>query len=325
MAGIVLTTSCSNNLTRLSNFMRIGILSRNRNLYSTRRLVEAARERGHEVRVIDVLKCYMNITANDPTVFYQRNAEIVEELEFDAVIPRIGASITAYGCAVLRQFEVGHVYSINESIAITRSRDKLRAHQLLARKGIGQPVTSYAHSARATDKLIESVGGAPLILKLTESTHGDGVLLAETKKAAEALINAFMGIGSDFLVQEFIREAGGSDIRCFVVGKKVIAAMQRKASKGEYRSNLHRGGTAEVIRLHPDERSLAVRAAQVMGLDLAGVDLIRSSHGPLVIEVNSSPGLEGIETATGKNVADKIIEYIEKDSVLGPNKPKGKG
>jgi len=325
MAGIVLATSCSNNLTRLSNLMRIGILSRNRNLYSTRRLVEAARERGHEVRVIDVLKCYMNITANDPTVFYQRNAEIVEELEFDAVIPRIGASITAYGCAVLRQFEVGHVYSINESIAITRSRDKLRAHQLLARKGIGQPVTSYAHSARATDKLIESVGGAPLILKLTESTHGDGVLLAETKKAAEALINAFMGIGSDFLVQEFIREAGGSDIRCFVVGKKVIAAMQRKASKGEYRSNLHRGGTAEVIRLHPDERSLAVRAAQVMGLDLAGVDLIRSSHGPLVIEVNSSPGLEGIETATGKNVADKIIEYIEKDSVLGPNKPKGKG
>jgi ribosomal protein S6--L-glutamate ligase len=305
--------------------MRIGILSRNRNLYSTRRLVEAARERGHDVRVIDVLKCYMNITANDPTVYYQRNAEIVEELEFDAVIPRIGASITAYGCAVLRQFEVGHVYSINESIAITRSRDKLRAHQLLARKGIGQPVTSYAHSARATDRLIESVGGAPLILKLTESTHGDGVLLAETKKAAEALINAFMGIGSDFLVQEFIREAGGSDIRCFVVGKKVIAAMQRKASKGEYRSNLHRGGTAEVIRLNPDERSLAVRAAQVMGLDLAGVDLIRSSHGPLVIEVNSSPGLEGIETATGKNVADKIIEYIEKDSVLGPNKPKGKG
>ncbi len=305
--------------------MRIGILSRNRNLYSTRRLVEAARERGHDVRVIDVLKCYMNITANDPTVYYQRNAEIVEELEFDAVIPRIGASITAYGCAVLRQFEVGHVYSINESIAITRSRDKLRAHQLLARKGIGQPVTSYAHSARATDRLIESVGGAPLILKLTESTHGDGVLLAETKKAAEALINAFMGIGSDFLVQEFIREAGGSDIRCFVVGKKVIAAMQRKASKGEYRSNLHRGGTAEVIRLNPDERSLAVRAAQVMGLDLAGVDLIRSSHGPLVIEVNSSPGLEGIETATGKNVADKIIEYIEKDSVLGPNKPKGRG
>ena len=305
--------------------MRIGILSRNRNLYSTHRLVEAARERGHEVRVIDVLKCYMNITANNPGVYYQRNAEVVEKLAFDAVIPRIGASITTYGCAVLRQFEVGHVYSINESIAINRSRDKLRAHQLLARKGIGQPVTSYAHSARATDKLIESVGGAPLILKLTQSTHGDGVLLAETKKAAEALINAFRGIGSDFLVQEFIREAGGSDIRCFVVGKKVIAAMQRNAIKGEYRSNLHRGGSAEVIKLRPEERSLAVKAAQVMGLDLAGVDILRSSHGPLVIEVNSSPGLQGIETATGKDVADKIIEYIEKDSQLGPNKPKGKG
>jgi len=305
--------------------MRIGILSRNRNLYSTKRLVEAAKERGHEIRVIDVLKCYMNITANDPAVLYQRSAELVEALEFDAVIPRIGASVTSYGCAVLRQFEVDGVYSINESIAITRSRDKLRAHQLLARKGIGQPVTSYAHSARATDKLIESVGGAPLILKLTESTHGNGVLLAETKKAAEALINAFRGIGSDFLVQEFIKEAGGSDIRCFDVGNKVIAAMRRKAVKGEYRSNLHRGGSAEVIKLRPEERSLAVKAARVMGLDLAGVDILRSSHGPLVIEVNSSPGLEGIETATGIDVAGKIISYIEKDSLAGPNKPKGRG
>lgn len=305
--------------------MRIGILSRNRNLYSTKRLVEAAHLRGHEVRVVDVLKCYMNITANDPSVHYQRNADVVEELEFDAVIPRIGASITTYGCAVLRQFEVGGVYSINESIAIARSRDKLRAHQLLARRGIGQPVTSYAHSARATDKLIESVGGSPLILKLTESTHGNGVLLAETKKAAEALINAFRGVGSDFLVQEFIKEAGGSDIRCFVVGRKVIAAMQRKAPKGEYRSNLHRGGTAEVVKLRPEERALAIKAAQVMGLDLAGVDILRSAHGPLVIEVNSSPGLEGIETATGKDVAGSIIEYIEKDSKAGPNKPKGKG
>lgn len=305
--------------------MKIGILSRNKNLYSTRRLVEAAEERGHDVRVIDVLKCYMNITANDPAVIYQRNSEVVEELHFDAVIPRIGASITMYGCAVLRQFEVDHTYSINESIAITRSRDKLRAHQLLARKNIGQPVTSYAHSAKATDKLIESVGGAPLIVKLTESTHGNGVLLAETKKAAEALINAFRGIGSDFLVQEFIKEAGGSDIRCFVVGKKVIAAMQRTALKGEYRSNLHRGGTAEVIRLRPEERALAVKAAQVMGLDLAGVDILRSAHGPLVIEVNSSPGLEGIEMASGKDVASSIIEYVEKDMQSGPNKPKGKG
>ncbi len=305
--------------------MKIGILSRNRNLYSTRRLVEEAKAREHEVRVIDVLKCYMNITANEPTVLYQRSASEVESLYFDAVIPRIGASVTNYGCAVLRQFEVGHTYSINESIAITRSRDKLRAHQLLARRGIGQPVTSYAHSARATDQLIESVGGAPLILKLTNSTHGNGVLLAETKKAAEALINAFRGIGSDFLVQEFIKEAGGSDIRCFVVGERVIAAMQRKAVKGEYRSNLHRGGSAEVIKLRPEERRLAIRAAKVMGLDLAGVDILRSAHGPLVIEVNSSPGLEGIETATGINVAGKIVEYIEKDSQMGPNKPKGRG
>ncbi|TXS91384.1 30S ribosomal protein S6--L-glutamate ligase [Parahaliea maris] len=305
--------------------MKLGILSRNRNLYSTRRLVEEAEAREHEVRVIDVLKCYMNITANDPTVYYQRSSDKVEPVQFDAVIPRIGASVTAYGCAVLRQFEVGHTYSINESIAITRSRDKLRAHQLLARRGIGQPVTAYAHSARATDHLIESVGGAPLILKLTNSTHGNGVLLAETKKAAEALINAFRGIGSDFLVQEFIKEAGGSDIRCFVVGERVIAAMQRKAIKGEYRSNLHRGGTAEVIKLRPEERRLAIRAAKVMGLDLAGVDILRSAHGPLVIEVNSSPGLEGIEAATGINVAGKIIEYIEKDSKAGPNKPKGRG
>lgn len=311
-------------MTRHSH-MRIGILSRNRNLYSTRRLVEEAQSRGHEVRVVDVLKCYMNITANDPTVHYQLSESHVEPLCFDAVIPRIGASVTAYGCAVLRQFEVGHVYSINESIAITRSRDKLRAHQLLARKGIGQPVTSYAHSAKATGHLIESVGGAPLILKLTNSTHGNGVLLAETRKAAEALINAFRGIGSDFLVQEFIKEAGGSDIRCFVVGDKVIAAMRRQAVKGEYRSNLHRGGSAEVIKLKPEERSLAVKAARVMGLDLAGVDIIRSNHGPLVIEVNSSPGLEGIEKATGINVAEKIIQYVEKDSQAGPNKPKGKG
>lgn len=305
--------------------MRIGILSRNRKLYSTRRLVEAAQAKGHDVKVVDVLKCFMNITANDPNVFYQSNSGKVEELQFDAVIPRIGASVTAYGCAVLRQFEVAQVYSINESIAITRSRDKLRAHQLLARKGIGQPVTSYAHSAKATNSLIDSVGGAPLILKLTQSTQGNGVLLAETRKAAEALINAFHGIGSDFLVQEFIKESGGSDIRCFVVGDKVIAAMQRKAAKGEYRSNLHRGGTAEVVKLTSAERRLATNAARVMGLDLAGVDVIRSAHGPLVIEVNSSPGLEGIENATGIDVAGKIIEYIEKDSVHGPNKPKGKG
>lgn len=304
--------------------MKIGVLSRNGKLYSTRRLVEAAKARGHEVRVVDVLKCYMNITANNPTVHYKGSGD-QETLEFDAVIPRIGASVTGYGCAVLRQFEVSGIYSVNESIAITRSRDKLRAHQLLARRGIGQPVTSYAHSADATNDLISSVGGAPLVVKIMESTHGNGVVLAETRKAAEALINAFRGLQADFLVQEFIKESGGADIRCFVIGERVIAAMQRTAAAGEFRSNLHRGGTATVVKLRPDERKLAVKAAQVMGLDVAGVDIIRSNHGPLVLEVNSSPGLEGIEAATGKDIAGAIIEYMEKDSLKGPNKMKGIG
>jgi ribosomal protein S6--L-glutamate ligase len=306
--------------------MKIGVLSRNSRLYSTRRLVEAARARGHDVRVVDVLKCYMTITANNPVVFYKSpGAPAPEALEFDAVIPRIGASVTGYGCAVLRQFEVCGTYSVNESIAITRSRDKLRAHQLLARKGIGQPITSYAHSADATSDLIDSVGGAPLVVKIMESTHGNGVVLAETSKAAEALINACRGLEADFLVQEFIKESGGADIRCFVIGDKVIAAMQRTAAPGEYRSNLHRGGTASVVRLRPDERKLAVKAAQVMGLDVAGVDIIRSNHGPLVLEVNSSPGLEGIERATGKDIAGAIIAYMEKDALKGPNKMKGQG
>ncbi|MDP1756474.1 MAG: 30S ribosomal protein S6--L-glutamate ligase, partial [Pseudohongiella sp.] len=231
--------------------MKIGVLSRNGKLYSTRRLVEAAKERGHEARVIDVLKCYMNITANNPTVFYKGIGD-PEALEFDAVIPRIGASVTMYGSAVLRQFEVGGTYSVNESIAITRSRDKLRAHQLLARRGIGQPITSYAHSADATTDLINSVGGAPLLVKVLRSTQGNGVVLAETRKAAESLITAFRGLDADFLVQDFIKEASGTDIRCFVVGDKVVAAMQRTAMPGEYRSNLHRGGSAKVVKLRPD-------------------------------------------------------------------------
>jgi ribosomal protein S6--L-glutamate ligase len=309
----------------MGDLMRIGILSRNAKLYSTSRLVEAAKQRGHEVKVIDTLKCYMTITANDPSIYYKPLNAPAERVTVDAIIPRIGASITTYGAAVLRQFEVGGVYSVNESIAITRSRDKLRAHQLLARKNVGQPVTSYAHSADATKDLIESVGGAPLIVKMMESTHGNGVVLAETRKAAESLITAFRGLKADFLVQEFIKEAGGADIRCFVIGDKVIAAMQRTAQDGEFRSNLHRGGTASVIKLRPEERRLAVKAAQVMGLDVAGVDIIRSSHGPLVLEVNSSPGLQGIESATGKDVAGAIIEFIEKDIKKGPNKPKGKG
>ncbi|WP_341503820.1 30S ribosomal protein S6--L-glutamate ligase [Gallaecimonas sp. GXIMD4217] len=304
--------------------MKIGILSRNARLYSTRRLVEAAKARGHEVQVVDALKCYMDITANQPSVFFKDKGDAIK-LQFDAVIPRIGASITPYGCAVLRQFEVANVYCANESTAITRSRDKLRAHQLLARKGVGQPVTAYAHLANATGDLIEAVGGAPLIVKLIESTHGEGVVLAETRKAAETIINAFRGLKANFLVQEFIKEAGGSDIRCFVVGEKVIAAMQRTAQPGEFRSNLHRGGQAQLIRLRPEERALAVKAARVIGLTVAGVDIIRSAHGALVLEVNSSPGLEGIEGATGKDVAGTLIDYLEKDMLKGPNRLKGRG
>lgn len=300
--------------------MKIGILSRDAKLYSTRRLVEAAEFRGHDVQVIDVLKCYMNITANQPSVHYKKQV-----LKFDAIIPRIGASVTSYGTAVLRQFEVGAVYSVNESIAISRSRDKLRAHQLLARKGVGMPITGYAHSADATDELIEFVGGAPLIVKLMESTHGQGIVLAETDKAAEGVINAFRGLNANFLVQEYIKEANGSDIRCFVVGERVVAAMQRTAKEGDFRSNLHRGGTASVVKLLPEERVLATKAAKVMGLNVAGVDIIRSAHGPLVLEVNSSPGLQGIERVTGKDVADIIIEYIEKDAQKGVNKTRGKG
>lgn len=304
--------------------MKIGILSRGPNLYSTKRLVEAAQTRGHEARVIDVLSCYMNISSEKPTVFYKRKGER-EQLKFDAVIPRIGASVTSYGTAVLRQFEVGKVYSINKSVAISRSRDKLRAHQLFARKGLGMPITGYANRAEATEDLIEFVGGAPLIVKVLSSTQGKGVLIAQSDKAAESLINAFRDIGTEFLVQEFIKEAGGADIRCFVVGDKVVAAMQRTAKEGEFRSNLHMGGTAKVIKLKPEERSIAVKAAKVMGLDLAGVDIVRSERGPLVLEVNSSPGLEGIEKATGKDIAGAIIEHIEKGSVKGPNVGRGKG
>lgn len=300
--------------------MEIGILSRDPKLYSTRRLVEAAEARGHEVQVIDVLKCYMNITANQPSVHYKKQI-----LKFDAVIPRIGASVTSYGTAVLRQFEVSGVFSVNESIAISRSRDKLRAHQLLARKGVGMPITGYAHSADATSELIEFVGSAPLIVKLMESTHGQGIVLAETEKAAEGVINAFRGLNANFLVQEYIKEANGSDIRCFVVGDRVVAAMQRTAKEGDFRSNLHRGGTATQIKLTPEERALAIKAAKVMGLDVAGVDIIRSERGPLVLEVNSSPGLEGIEGVTAKDVADKIIQYVEKHCIKGKNEMRSKG
>jgi len=299
--------------------MKLGILSRSKKIYSTRRLVEAAEKRGHEVKVVNVLKCYMNITANNPDIYYKTNLEECK-LEFDAVIPRIGAKVTFYGTAVLRQFEVSGVWPLNGSVAITRSRDKLRAHQLLARKNIAMPITGYAHSANATEDLIKFVGGAPLIVKVLSGTQGKGVLLAETNKAAESLINAFLNLQADFLVQEFIREADGADIRCFVIGDKVFAAMKRQSAEGDFRSNLHIGGKAESVKLRPEERAIAVKAAKSLGLNVAGVDIVRSSHGPLVLEVNSSPGLEGIEKVTGKDIAGAIIEYIEKFAIKSVKK-----
>jgi ribosomal protein S6--L-glutamate ligase len=301
--------------------MKIGILSRNPKLYSTSRLVEAAEARGHEVHVIDVLRCYMNITSMKPEVHYKGQ----NLTDFDAVIPRIGASITFYGTAVLRQFEMMGVYPLSESVAISRSRDKLRALQLLSRKGIGLPVTGFAHSPDDVEDLIKMVDGAPLVIKLLEGTQGIGVVLAETKSAASSVIEAFMGLKANILVQEFIKEAGGADIRCFVVGGKVVAAMKRQGQEGEFRSNIHRGGSANLIRITPEERSTAVRAAQTMGLNVCGVDLLRSNHGPVVMEVNSSPGLRGIEGATGKDIATLIIEFIEKNAKAGKTKTRGHG
>lgn len=301
--------------------MKIAILSRNRRLYSTSRLVEAAEARGHDVHVVNTLRCYNNITSHRPSVHYR--GEVLTG--FDAVIPRIGASVTFYGTAVLRQFEMIGVFPVNESVAITRSRDKLRATQLLARKGIGLPVTGFAYSPDDVDDLIKMVGGPPLVVKLLEGTQGVGVVLAETYQAAESVIQAFMGLEAEIMVQEFIKEAKGADIRCFVIGGKMVAAMKRQASEGEFRSNLHRGGTAQVIRVTPEERSTAVRAARVMGLNVAGVDMLRSNHGPVVMEVNSSPGLRGIEAATGKDIATQIVQFIEKNARQGRTKTRGKG
>jgi len=301
--------------------MKMAILSRNRKLYSTKRLVEAAEARGHETRVIDHVRCFMDMGTENPSVHY-KNEEFVPG-SFDAVIPRIGASVTFYGTAVSRQFEMMGTYCVNESVAITRSRDKLRSIQLLSRKGVGIPVTAFANSPDDVDGLIREVGGAPLVIKLLEGTQGIGVVLAETKKAAESVIQAFMGVKSNILIQEFIEEAGGSDIRCFVVGDKVIAAMQRTAPEGEFRSNIHRGGSAKLIKLTPQERAVAVKAGNIMGLNVCGVDLLRSRRGPLVMEVNSSPGLEGIEEATGKDIAGMIIEFIEKNAK--PNRTRTRG
>jgi ribosomal protein S6--L-glutamate ligase len=301
--------------------LRIAILSRNPKLYSTRRLIEAGTALGHQVDVIDTMHCYMDITSSQSSVRY--NGKPLPY--YDAVIPRIGASVTFYGTSVVRQFEMMGTFSVNESVAISRSRDKLRSLQLLSRKGIGMPRTGFAHHPDKIDDLIKNVGGAPVVIKLLEGTQGIGVVLAHTQKTAEAIIEAFMGLNADILVQEYIKEAGGADVRCLVVGGKVIAAMKRQAAEGEFRSNLHRGGSASIVKLSPAERKTAINAAKTMGLNMCGVDILRSNSGPVVIEVNSSPGLGGIETATGKDVARMIIQFLEKNAKHNSNKTQGKG
>ncbi len=301
--------------------MKFIILARNPGLYSHKRIVEAAEQRGHEIEILDTLRCYMNIASHRPEVRYK--GEVITGV--DAVIPRIGASITFFGLAVLRQFEMMGVYPLNESVAIGRSRDKLRSMQLLARQGIGLPVTAFAHRTGQAGDLIDIVGGTPCVIKLLEGTQGIGVVLGETSSSAKSMIEAFGGLKANILVQEFIKEAGGTDIRSFVIGDKVVAAMKRTGAAEDFRSNLHRGGSAEPIKITPEERSTAIRSAKAMGLNVCGVDLLRSNHGPVVMEVNSSPGLEGIEKATGKDVAGMIIDFVEKNAHPNKTKTRGKG
>ena len=301
--------------------MKIALLARNANLYTHKRFVEAAEARGHEIDVIDTLRVYLNVASHRPQIRYR--GEILQN--YDAVIPRIGASVTFFGTAILRQFEIMGVYPLNESVAITRSRDKLRSLQLHARKGIGLPVTIFAHSTSQADDILEMLGGAPVVIKLLEGTQGIGVVLGETDGSAKSMIQAFGGLKANILVQEFIKEAGNEDIRCLVVGDRVVASMVRKGVKGDFRSNLHRGGSAQPIKITPEERSTAVRAANVMGLNVCGVDILRSNHGPVVMEVNSSPGLEGVEKATGIDVAAKIIDFIEKNARPNKTRTRGKG
>lgn len=301
--------------------MKIAMLARNPDLYSHKRLVAAAAERGHTIEIVNTLRCFMNITSHRPTVHY--DGRVLDG--FDAVIPRIGASVTFYGLAVLRQFEMMGVYPLNESVGIGRSRDKLRSMQLLAREGIGLPVTAFAHDPRQTTELLKIVGNAPVVIKLLEGTQGIGVVLADTQRSATSVIEAFRGAKVNILVQEFIKEAGGTDIRALVIGGRVVAAMKRTGAKGEFRSNIHRGGSAEKIKITAEERSTAVRAARALGLNVCGVDMLRSNHGPVVMEVNSSPGLEGLENATGVDVASKIIEFLEDNAKKGKTKTRGKG
>lgn len=286
--------------------MKIAILSRSAGLYSTARLREASLARGHEASVVDYLRCYMDITARRPKVLYRG-----EEVRPHGVIPRVGATYTFYGAAVVRQFEMADVYTVNTSDAISRSRDKLRSLQILSRAGVGLPTTSFAHATQDVQGLLDVVGGPPVVVKLLEGTQGIGVVLAETGEAAESVISAFRQLDANFLVQDFISEAEGADVRAFVVGDRVVAAMRRQGAPGEFRSNLHRGGKAEVVRLSPNEEATALRAASAMGLGVAGVDLLQSDEGPMVLEVNSSPGLEGIEEASGVDIGDLIIQHIE--------------
>jgi ribosomal protein S6--L-glutamate ligase len=301
--------------------MKIALMTRNPKLYSHQRLIEAAGKRGHEIAPIDYLRCYMNITSRRPELRY-----LGEKLTgFDAVIPRIAASHTFYGLAVLRQFEMMGVYPLNESVAIGRSRDKLRSLQLLARDGIGLPVTAFANDPRRTDEIIDIAGGAPVVIKLLEGTQGIGVVLGETRKSAKSVIEAFHGAEIAILVQQYIKESEGRDIRVFVIGGKAVAAMMRHGAADDFRSNLHRGGKAENIHITSAERKIAIRAAKVMGLNVAGVDMLRSNQGPVVMEVNSSPGLEGIEAATGADIATAMIAFLEKNAKLGHTRTRGKG
>lgn len=293
--------------------MKIAVLSRDGTLYSCKRLREAAVQRGHQIEILDPLSCYMNITPAASSIHYKGR----QLPHYDAVIPRIGSAITFYGTAALRQFEILGSYPLNESVAITRARDKLRSLQLLARQGIDLPITGIAHSPDDTSDLIDMVGGAPLVVKLVEGTQGIGVVLAETRQAAESVIDAFRGLNAHILVQEFIAEAKGCDIRCLVIGNEVVAAIERRAKAGDFRSNLHRGGQATVVEITPCEREIALAAAQTLGLDVAGVDILRANRGPLVMEVNASPGLEGIEKATGLDIAGRMIHWIERQAMPG--------
>ena len=301
--------------------MKLALMCRNPDLYSHKRLVEVAVERGHEIEVINHLRCYVNITSHRPQIHYQ--GKILPK--YDAVIPRIGASVTFFGTSVLRQFEMMGVYPVNESVAITRSRDKLRSLQLLSREGIGLPITVFAHRTGKADDLLDIIGGAPVVIKLLEGTQGIGVVLGETHAAAASIIQAFGGLNTNILIQEYVKEAHGEDIRCLVVGGKVVAAMKRTGKEGDFRSNLHQGGSAVPVKISPSERQTAVSAAKIMGLNVCGVDLLRSAHGPVVMEVNSSPGLEGVEKATGIDVAGKIIKFIEDNAKPNKTKTRGRG